>query len=95
MEAARNDADTLTQRMESIHQSHTKAQQQTRKVHISIERCNQHIDKIRETLRALDTTLRDINSRLSVSNNIIIIYWETSAEAQLNYMDFHMNATIF
>lgn len=69
MEAARNDADTLTQRMESIQQSHTKAQQQTRKVHISIDRYNQHIDKIRDTLRALDITLRDINSRLSVSDH--------------------------
>lgn len=69
VEAARNDADTLTQRMESIQRLHTEAQQQTRKVHISMSRYQQHIDKIRETLRALDTTKHDINSRLSVSNH--------------------------
>ena len=34
VEAARNDADTLTQRMESIQRLHTEAQQQTRKEQI-------------------------------------------------------------
>ena len=69
VEAAHNDADTLTQRIESIQQSHAKAQQLTRKVHFSIDRYRQHIDKIKETLTALDSTLRDINGRLSVSDH--------------------------
>ena len=68
VEAAHNDADILTQRIESIQQSHTKAQQLTRKVHFSIDRYQQHIDKIKETLTALDSTLHDTNSRLSVSD---------------------------
>jgi len=69
VEAARNDGDTLTQRIEAIQKSHVEAQQETRKVHFQRTRCQQHIDKIKETLRVLESTLRDINNRLSVSDH--------------------------
>ena len=67
VEAARDDADTLFQRVESIERLRTQAQQETRKVHLSRGRYQQHISKIKDTLKGLESTLQDINNRLLVS----------------------------
>ena len=69
VEAARNDADTLAQRLESIERLRTEAQQQTRKVHFLCGRYQQHIDKIKDTLKTFESALHDINNRLSVSDH--------------------------
>jgi len=67
VEAARNDADTLAQRIESIQQLHAEAQRDTAKIHFNRNKCQQHIDKIRSTLNVMESNLKDINERLSVS----------------------------
>ena len=67
VEAASNDADTLAQRIESKQQLHAEAQRDTAKIHFNRNKCQQHIDKIRGTLNVMESTLQDINERLSVS----------------------------
>jgi len=67
VEAARNDADTVAQRIESAQQLHAKVQQDTAKVHFKRNKCQQHSDKIRSTLSVMESTMKDINERLSVS----------------------------
>jgi len=67
VEAARSDADTLAQRIESTQQLHAEAQRDTAKIHFSRSKCQQHIDKIRSTLNVMESNLKDINERLSVS----------------------------
>ena len=69
VEAARTDADTLAHRLESIERLRTEAQQQTRKAHFLRGRYQQHIDKIKETVKTLESALHDINNRLSVSDH--------------------------
>ncbi|XP_065906821.1 structural maintenance of chromosomes protein 6-like isoform X2 [Dysidea avara] len=65
VEAASNDADTLAQRIESKQQLHAEAQRDTAKIHFNRNKCQQHIDKIRGTLNVMESTLQDINERLS------------------------------
>ena len=69
VEAARDDADTLAQRLESIERLRSEAQQKTRKVRFVRGRYQQHIDKTKDTLKALESALQDINNRLSVSDH--------------------------
>ena len=66
-DAARDSADTLAQRIESIQQLHAEAQRDTAKIHFNRNKCQQHIDKIRGSLNAMESTLTDINEKLSVS----------------------------
>ena len=75
VEAACNDADTLAQRIESIQQLHTEAQRHTAKIHFNHTKCQQLIDKIKGTLNVMESTLKEINERLSVSLHRVVNGW--------------------
>ena len=88
VEAARNDADTLAQRLESIERQRSQAQQQTRKVHVLRGRLQQHINKIKDTLKSYETALEDINNKLSVSDHTDYEFDKNRSFRSVDYIRF-------